>query len=87
MHVTSERQRVFSIFARRLPHRSWITRSRVPAMTSFLVTASSGSGDCTTLGGNLSAIRLAAARYRQAEPEESANLDEMLVFLRRISRK
>jgi hypothetical protein len=43
--------------------------------------------DRAALDGDLSAIRLAGARYRQAEPEESANLDEMLVYLRRVSKR
>ena len=43
--------------------------------------------DRAALNGNLAAIRLAAARYRQAEPEESANLDEMLMYLRRASKR
>jgi len=43
--------------------------------------------DRAALEGDLSAIRLAASKYRQAEPEESANLDEMVMYLRRVSKR
>ncbi len=40
-----------------------------------------------TIDDRLSAIRLEAVRYRLAAPDESADIDEMLAYLRRVGKR